>query len=59
MLHIRPLHISGKEVHYPVDRRLGEPQSWSGRGNQEKLAVLDGNRTPVVQFAANLQTRIL
>jgi hypothetical protein len=57
MLHIGPLYISEKEVHFPVGRRLGEPESWSGRGNQEKLATPDGNRTPLVQLAANLQSR--
>jgi len=25
-----------KRLRYPLDRRLGGPQSWSGRGGEEK-----------------------
>jgi len=28
----RPLYPPGKEPQYPMDRRLGGPQSWSGCG---------------------------
>jgi hypothetical protein len=38
---------------YSVDRRLGESQSRSGRGDEEKITVTPtGNRTPVVQPVA-------
>jgi len=26
----------GKRARYPFDRKLGAPQSWSGRGGEEK-----------------------
>jgi hypothetical protein len=29
----------GKSPHYPLDRRLGEPQSRSGRRGEEKILV--------------------
>jgi hypothetical protein len=32
----RPLYPQGKSPRYPLDRRLGEPQSRSGRGGEEK-----------------------
>jgi hypothetical protein len=32
----RPLYLQGKSPWYPLDRRLGGPQSWSGRGGEEK-----------------------
>jgi hypothetical protein len=32
----RPLYAQGKNPWYPLDRRLGEPQSRSGRGGEEK-----------------------
>jgi hypothetical protein len=31
-----PLYPQGKNPRYPLDRRLGGPQSWSGRGGEEK-----------------------
>jgi hypothetical protein len=35
---------------FPLDRRLGGPQSRSGRGGEEyKILATAGNRTPVVQ----------
>jgi hypothetical protein len=33
---IRPLYPQGKSPWYALDRRLGGPQSWSGRGGEEK-----------------------
>jgi len=37
------LHALGKNPWYPLDRRLGWPQSWSGLGGKEKkLLTLPG-----------------
>jgi hypothetical protein len=33
---LRPLYPQGKSSRCPLDRRLGEPQSRSGRGGEEK-----------------------
>jgi hypothetical protein len=33
----RPLYPQGKSPWYPLDRRLGGPQSRSGRGGEEKI----------------------
>jgi hypothetical protein len=41
----RSLYLRGKRSHYPLDRRLGGPQSWSGRC-EEKILDLTGIRTP-------------
>jgi hypothetical protein len=32
----RPIYPRGKSPQYPLDRRLGGPQSLSGRGGEEK-----------------------
>jgi hypothetical protein len=43
----------GKERRYPFDRRMGGPQSRSGRGGEEKSITTPArNRTPVVRQAA-------
>jgi hypothetical protein len=43
----RPLNPQGKIPWYPLDRRLGGTQSWSGRGVEEKNSQpLAGTRTP-------------
>jgi hypothetical protein len=39
----RPLYPLGKSLRYPLDRRLGGPQSRSGRRGKDK--VFDSNRT--------------
>jgi hypothetical protein len=31
-----PLYLQGKRLSYPMDRRLGGPQSQSGHGGEEK-----------------------
>jgi hypothetical protein len=36
----------GKEPRYPLDRRLGGPQSRSGRRGEETIFHLIGTRTP-------------
>jgi hypothetical protein len=44
-----------KNPRYPLDRRLSGPQSWSGRGGEEKKNCIidpDGNWTLVVQPVA-------
>jgi hypothetical protein len=49
----RPLYPQGKSPWYPFDRRLGGPQSRSGRGGEEKNSQpprRESNpRTPLVQ----------
>jgi hypothetical protein len=35
-LTLRPLYLRGKSPWYPLDKRLDEPQSRSGRGVEEK-----------------------
>jgi hypothetical protein len=42
----RPLYPLGKSPRYPLDRRLGEPQSRSGRCGEEKNLNFTGTRTP-------------
>jgi hypothetical protein len=46
----QPLYPQGMSPWYPFDRRLGEPQSRSGRGGGEKNSqpVL-GLETPIIQ----------
>jgi hypothetical protein len=49
---LRLLYPQGKRLWYPLDRRLGGPQSRSGRGGEEKVASphLDSNFDhPIVQ----------
>jgi hypothetical protein len=41
----RPIYPRGKSPRYPLDRRLGGPQSWSGRC-EEKILDLTGTRPP-------------
>jgi hypothetical protein len=41
-----PLYSRGKEHWYPLDGRLGGPQSRSGRRGEEKLLDPTGTRTP-------------
>jgi hypothetical protein len=38
---------SEKEPRYPFDRRLGGPQSRSGRSGEEKILDPTGTRTPI------------
>jgi hypothetical protein len=49
----RPLHPQRKNPWYPLDRRLGEPQSRSGRGGEEKNSQpLLGLEPPNIQSIA-------
>jgi len=45
------LYPQGNSLLYPLDRRLGGPQSWSGNGGKEKLPSLHPaeNLTLVIQ----------
>jgi hypothetical protein len=46
----RPLYAQGKSPCYPLDRRLGGPQSRSRRGGEEKNSQpLQGLELPVIQ----------
>jgi hypothetical protein len=42
----RPLYPRGKSPQYPLDRRLGGPQSRSERRGEEKILDPTGVRTP-------------
>jgi hypothetical protein len=56
-LHTRPLYPQGNSSWYPVDRRLGGPQSRSGRGGEEKNSQsLPGFEPPFIQLAAQSYT---
>jgi hypothetical protein len=48
----RPLCHRGKSPRYPVDRRLGGPQSRSGRRAKEKILDRTGTRTPSFQSSS-------
>jgi hypothetical protein len=53
----RPLYSHGKSPWYPLDRRLGGPQSRSGRGGEEKNSQpLPGLETPIIQPIAQRYT---
>jgi hypothetical protein len=53
----RPLYLQGKSPRYPSDRRLGGPQSRSGRGGEEKTSYpLTGLELPVIQPVAQRYT---
>jgi hypothetical protein len=45
----RPLYILGKKTRYTLARKLGRPQTWSGSGDEGKIALAE-NRVPVIQF---------
>jgi len=47
----RPIFPQGKIPRYPLDRRLGGPQSHSVHGGEE-VSTPAGNRTPVGQPVA-------
>jgi hypothetical protein len=46
----------GKEPRYQLDRRLGGPQSWSGRRGEEKILHPTGTRTPTPRPVASRYT---
>jgi hypothetical protein len=48
-----PLYPQGKSPWYPLDRRLGGPQRWSGYGGKEKNSQpLPGLEPPIIQTIA-------
>jgi hypothetical protein len=51
-LHAPAALLPGKEPpHYPLDRRLGGPQSRSGRRGEEKILDPNGTQTPNPQLS--------
>jgi len=46
----RPNYLHGRTLRFPLDRRLGGPQSRSGRGGEEQKRILApaGNRIPTI-----------
>jgi hypothetical protein len=53
----RPFCLQGNSPWYPLDRRLGGPQSRSGRGGEEKSSQpLLGLKPPIVQPVAQRST---
>jgi hypothetical protein len=50
---LRPLYPQGKSPWYTSDRRLGGPQSRSGRGGEEKSSQPPlGLEPPIIQHVA-------
>jgi hypothetical protein len=47
----RPLYPQGKSSWYPLDRRLGGPQSRSGRGEELHIHLLSGLEPPIIHPA--------
>jgi hypothetical protein len=53
----RPLYPQGKSPWYPLDRRLGGPQSRSGHGGEQKNSQpLPGVEPPIIQPVAQCYT---
>jgi hypothetical protein len=53
----RPLYPQGRSPWYPLDRKLGGPQSRSGRGGEEKNSQpLPGLEPPIIQPVAQRYT---
>jgi hypothetical protein len=53
----RPLYPQGRSPSYPLGRRVGGPQSWSGRGGEEKDSQpLQGLEPPIIQPIAHRYT---
>jgi hypothetical protein len=55
-LHAPAVYLQGNSPWYPLDRRLGRPQSRSGRGGEEKNFRESNPRTPIVQPIAQRYT---
>jgi hypothetical protein len=54
-----PYH-QGKSPWYPLDRRLSEPQSRSGRGGEEKISqLLLGLEPTIIQLVAQRYFTVL
>jgi hypothetical protein len=52
----RPLYLGGKSLRYSLDRRLGGPQSRSGRRGEEIILDPTGTRTPTSRSPARSQS---
>jgi hypothetical protein len=53
----QPLYPQGESTWYPLDRRLGGPQSRSGHGGEEKNSQpLPGLEPPIIQPVAQRYT---
>jgi hypothetical protein len=53
----QPLYTQGRSPWYPLGRRLGGPQSRSGRGGEEKNSQrLPGLEPPIIQSVAQRYT---
>jgi hypothetical protein len=56
-LHAWSLHLKGKNSQYPLDRRMGGPQSRYGHGGEEKNSqLLPGLELPIIQPAYERHT---
>jgi hypothetical protein len=51
-----PLYPRGKSSRYPLDRRLGGPQSRSGQRGEEKVLDPTGTRTPALRSSGHHYT---
>jgi hypothetical protein len=50
----RPLYLQGKSPWYPLDRRLGGPQNWSGHGGEGKNSqLLLGLEPPIIHTSCS------
>jgi hypothetical protein len=55
----RPLYLQGKSLRYPWDRRLGGPQSRSGRYGEVNILDPTGSQTPTPQSSSQYLLTIL
>jgi hypothetical protein len=56
-LHAPAALPQGKSLRYPLDRRLGEPPSQSGRGGEDRNSqLLPGLEPPMIQSVAQFYT---
>jgi hypothetical protein len=56
-LHAPAALPQGKSPWYPLDRKLGGPQSWSGHNGEEKNSdPLPGLESPIIQPGAQRYT---
>jgi hypothetical protein len=56
---LRPLYPQGKNPWYALDRRLGGPQSRTGRGGEEKNFQLPNPRAPIVIIIIIMEVSLL
>jgi hypothetical protein len=56
---LQPLYLQGKSPWYPLNRRLDEPQSRSGRGGEDKdFPATAGNRTVELRLSSPLLSAV-